>query len=85
MVRRLGELSARFARRWVPDPFVFAILLTAFAGGLAIFLGPQLQELSLGARVRAVSRFWISPEEGFWRLLSFGMQMTVILVTGTAG
>jgi short-chain fatty acids transporter len=34
--------------------------------------------------VRQVGRYWIDPEEGFWFLLKFGMQMTVILVTGYA-
>ncbi len=117
MIRALGERAARFAQRWIPDPFVFAILLTLLTGLLAIFQGPHVardvlldraraveargdvmegparpeaseevvaQWVGLGDRVRQVGRYWISPEHGFWFLLKFGMQMTVILVTGYA-
>ncbi len=117
MIGTLGELSARLAHRWMPDPFVFAILLTALTATLAVAYGPNVapdalrtgeqvalnqdetgrdaaiaqqtgsgEEPRVGVlpRVRQVARYWIDPDKGFWFLLKFGMQMTVILVTGFA-
>ncbi|MCA9790612.1 MAG: short-chain fatty acid transporter [Candidatus Eremiobacteraeota bacterium] len=70
---RVGQVFDRFARRFMPDPFVFAILLTLVtlvAGLVATDHG--LVEL-IG--------FW---GDGFWEFLAFSMQMCVILVTGHA-
>jgi short-chain fatty acids transporter len=72
-LHRLGHLLARFSERWVPDAFVFAILLTGFVYLLALIFGAHgpLQLI----------RDWYA---GFWNLLQFAMQMTLILVTGYA-
>ncbi len=79
MLERLGNLLSRGARRFVPDPFVLAILLTfvSFAAALAF----------TGGDVRAVLTAWVDGKgggKGFWNLLAFGMQMCLILVTGHA-
>jgi short-chain fatty acids transporter len=57
--------------RWVPSAFSIAILLTIFT----MLLGLSLTPHSLAECIR----FW---GDGFWELLSFGMQMTLIMVTG---
>jgi short-chain fatty acids transporter len=72
-VRRMGNALASFSTRWVPDAFVFAILLTFLVYVLALIFtdhGP----------IQLV-RDWY---DGFWGLLTFAMQMTLILVTGYA-
>lgn len=61
--------------RYIPSPMAYAILLTllAFVGSLLVGdLGP-------GELLDA----WAAGGKGFWSFLSFGMQMTLILLTGT--
>lgn len=72
-MRAFGEWLAKLSRRYAPDSFVFAILLTFLVYLLALGLsdhGP-LQLI----------RDWYT---GFWNLLAFSMQMVLILVTGYA-
>jgi len=73
MIQRMGKALAAWAGRYMPDPFIFAVLLTFVAFGLGLaFTDSGAMEL-----VRA----W---GEGFWGLLAFGMQMCLILITGHA-
>jgi short-chain fatty acids transporter len=83
MIQRLGTVLSRFASRWVPDPFVLAILLTFVTFGLAAAV--------MGTDVTAAVDFWggelgdgkvVKP--GLWKFLSFGMMMCLVLVTGHA-
>jgi len=71
-VQRFGEVIADKVERWMPSPFVFAIVLT-YVAGLAAFL---LE----GAGLTEIASSWY---EGFWSLLQFAMQMVIILVTAT--
>ena len=73
MLVRLAQHSAELIRRWLPDPFVFAVLLTVITGVTAM--------LWVGARPTEVLTGWY---DGFWMLLEFGMQIVLILVTGYA-
>ena len=73
MLVRLAQRSAEFIRRSLPDPFVFAVLLTIITGVTAM--------LWVGAAPAEVLTGWY---EGFWMLLEFGMQIVLILVTGYA-
>jgi short-chain fatty acids transporter len=79
MIARLGDACARWAERWVPHPFVFALALTGvvLVAGLASWPQPETP------RVRGLLAAWY---EGFWStgLLAFGFQMALILVTGYA-
>ncbi len=72
-LQRIGEALSRFTRRYLPDSFIFAILLTlvVYVMGL-VFTDHGPYQLVLD---------WYG---GFWNLLAFGMQMTLILVTGYA-
>ncbi len=72
-MRTIGTLLAERFRYWIPDPFVFAILLTILVAILALTLTPSTSLHTLQA--------WY---KGFWNLLEFGMQMVLILVTGFA-
>jgi short-chain fatty acids transporter len=71
-VQRLGEAIADRVERWMPGPFLFAIILT-YVAGVAAFT-------SEGAGPVEVAEAWYG---GFWSLLEFAMQMVVILATGT--
>jgi len=73
MIRRTGFVFDRWARRFMPDPMLFAVILSfvAFALGLVFTDSSPMQMM----------RHWYG---GFWSLLEFGMQMCLILVTGHA-
>ena len=70
-VQRFGEAIADRVERWMPSPFLFAILLT-YVAAIAAFI-------SEGVSVPEIARSWYG---GFWSLLQFAMQMVIILVTG---
>ena len=71
-VQKLGELVADTVERWMPSPFLFAIILTYVAGLVAY--------LSEDAGLGEIAGAWYG---GFWDLLQFAMQMVLILATGT--
>jgi short-chain fatty acids transporter len=73
MLAGVGSFFAVRFRRWLPDSFVFAILLTFVAAILAMLL--------VDASPFGVVQAWY---QGFWSLLQFAMQMVLILVTGYA-
>ncbi len=76
-MRRIGEGLTEFTRRYMPDPFIFAIVLTLLVYVLGlIFTGRGPYQLVLD--------WYGTPTTGFWGLLTFAMQMTLILVTGYA-
>lgn len=74
-IRSFGARLERVFRAATPDPFVLAILLTAVTGLLAVLATPSTPVQVLDA--------WQGPR-GFWGLLSFSMQMCLVLVTGHA-
>ncbi|MGK7295020.1 MAG: short-chain fatty acid transporter [Candidatus Wenzhouxiangella sp. M2_3B_020] len=69
----LGNLFSHHLRRWIPEPFVFALVLTLLVGALAVGL--------TDSGFDDVTGHWY---RGFWMLLEFGMQMVLILTTGYA-
>lgn len=73
MVASLGTWLSHHLRRWIPEPFVFGLILTLLVGVLAFALTPSTADEVLG--------HWY---QGFWMLLEFGMQMVLILTTGYA-
>ena len=73
MLTRFGNWSAEIFRRWLPDPFVFAVLLTIITAAAAM--------IWVGARPLEILTGWY---DGFWMLLEFGMQIVLILATGYA-
>ena len=72
-VQTFGQRMANWSERWVPSPFIFAVVLTLVAYVAAIAL------TSDGPYQNIVNWY-----EGFWTLLTFAMQMVLILVTGFA-
>ncbi|WP_156289448.1 short-chain fatty acid transporter [Oceanobacillus salinisoli] len=70
-MRKLSSFFTNLVNKYLPDPFVIAIALTVVAIILAITIE--------GTGIIEVTTFW---GNGFWDLLSFTMQMTIILLTG---
>lgn len=73
MLQQLGAAMAQSLRRWIPDSFVFALVLTLLVGALALLFTPS--------GVKTVIDGWY---RGFWLLLEFGMQVVLLLTTGFA-
>lgn len=71
MLRVLSRPATRLMERWLPDAFIFVIVLTLIAALAAI--------LTQGTSPVDLVRIWGT---GFWELLSFAMQMLLVLVTG---
>lgn len=71
MIRVITNASVRMVQRYLPDPFLFAIILT-----FVVFLAGILIN---GKTPLEMATYW---GEGFWGLLAFSMQMVLILVTG---
>lgn len=64
----------------IPSPFSIALLLTSITVLLAIVL-TQRPENSGSAHILTILDYW---QIGFWELLSFTMQMALILILGHA-
>ena len=76
---------AAWARKWVPDPFVLAVLLTFLSFVLAVAVAGFGFVDALGAWGGRILRGEITNDEvGLWKFLAFAMQMCLILVTGHA-
>ena len=73
---------ADILRRLIPDPFVIAILLTFGAMGFGLTMGVSPSTLVDGWMSGAPSHPSGKSLGGLWALLSFSMQMCLILVTG---
>ncbi|GHB32373.1 short-chain fatty acid transporter [Salinicola rhizosphaerae] len=71
MLLRISRPAVKLVERYLPDPYIFVLLLTIIAA-LAAMGFEQQSPL-------AVMRYW---GDGFWGLLSFSMQMLMVLVSG---
>ncbi len=71
--KQFTDYFTDFAQKWVPDSYVIALVLTIIAFLLALVFtsaGPFETIISWG--------------KGFWTLLAFSMQMSLIVITGYA-
>ncbi|MCK9564131.1 MAG: TIGR00366 family protein, partial [Bacteroidales bacterium] len=71
MFKFITRQSVKLVERYLPDPYIFVVLLTFIAAAAAIGLERQAP--------LDVLRWWGS---GFWGLLMFTLQMVMVLVTG---
>ncbi|MCK2042416.1 short-chain fatty acid transporter [Chromohalobacter sp. TMW 2.2308] len=71
MLKLLSRPAVRLVERYLPDPYIFVLLLTLVAA-IAAMLVERQSPLT-------IMRYW---GDGFWGLLSFSMQMLLVLVTG---
>lgn len=73
MFKKFTNACVRFVQRYLPDPFLFAAMLTMIVFIAAMIVTHQTPMAML-----------IHWNTGFWSLLSFAMQMALIVVTGSA-
>ena len=75
MFKKFTNGCVRVVNRWLPDPFLFAIILT-----IVVFIGSML-----GTQQGPITLLtaW-GNDSGFWNLLAFSMQMALVLVLGSA-
>lgn len=71
MFKKVTNFCVKMVQRYLPDPFLFCIILTllVFIGGITL-TGQGPMDMII---------HW---NKGFWNLLAFSMQMVLILVTG---
>lgn len=72
-MKGLTRFFVKVSQKYLPDAFLFAIILTVIAFGLALGL--------TGKTVIQVLAAWGG---GLWGILAFAMQMVLVLVTGHA-
>lgn len=71
MMQAAGAFCARLSKQYIPNPFIFAIILSVVVFALGI-------SLTNSGPLDMVEHWY----DGFWNLLAFAMQMTVILLFG---
>ncbi|NYT84621.1 short-chain fatty acid transporter [Pollutimonas harenae] len=71
MFKALSRSSVKLVERYLPDPYIFVVLLTLLAGVAAVLVESKTP--------MEVVTMW---GDGFWGLLSFTMQMVLVLIAG---
>ena len=71
-MNRMGTALLHWSLKYMPDASIFAVLLTFVAFLLGIFVAKQTP-------LQMVVNWY----KGFWELLSFSMQMALIVITGS--
>jgi len=73
MIRKLGNRLTKWSFKYIPDPSIFAVILTfiAFLLGMVIMKQTPIQ----------MTQHWY---KGFWSLLTFSMQMALMVITASA-
>ena len=74
-MKKITNVAVHIVERWMPDAFLFAIILT-----IVVFIGCMLLT---GVGPLRVLGYWGS-DSGFWGLLAFSMQMCLVVVLGSA-
>ena len=75
MFKKFTNGCVNLVNRWLPDPFLFAIILTIVVYIAALFTTKMTPIEMVNA--------W-GNDAGFWSLLGFAMQMVLVLVLGSA-
>ena len=75
MFKKFTNGCVRVVNRWLPDAFLFAVILS-----IIVYIGAML---ATGMGPLKVLSAWGS-NDGFWGLLAFSMQMALVLVLGSA-
>ncbi len=71
MLRQLTRLCVRYAERYVPNPFLYALILTFITVAAAL--------IWTTSDPASIIDSWYG---GIWNILAFAMQMALILATG---
>ena len=75
MFKKITNGCVRIVSRWLPDPFLFAVILSIIVYIFAM--------IATGMGPLKILDAW-GGDQGFWKLLSFSMQMACVLVFGSA-
>ena len=75
MFKKFTNGCVRVVNRWLPDPFLFAIILT-----IVVFIAAMVGTSQTPMQMVVA---W-GADTGFWGLLAFSMQMALVLVLGSA-
>ena len=82
MFKKFTNGCVRVVNRWLPDAFLFAIILT-----IVVFIGAlfatKLPVISFDD-TPSILNAWGNGNSGFWGLLKFAMQMALVVVFGSA-
>lgn len=70
---RVGASLTKWSLKYMPDPSIFAVVLTLIAFILGVTIAKQTP-------MKMVTHWY----KGFWELLAFAMQMALIVITGSA-
>ena len=71
MLNRASKPFVKLVERYLPDPYIFVLLLTLITFAFAVVIQNQSPLTTI--------QQW---GDGFWSLLTFSMQMLLVLVTG---
>ena len=79
MFKKITNACVRVMNRWLPDPFLFAIILT-----IVVFIAAMI-----GTGMGPIQMIWAwggkgTTGSGMWNLLAYSMQMALVLVLGSA-
>lgn len=75
MLKKFTNFCVKLVDRYLPDPFLFAIILTFVVFAAASIFTHQSPI--------DILRYWGSFSSGFWGLLKFSMQTGCIVVFGS--
>ena len=75
MFKKFTNGCVRVVNRWLPDAFLFAIILT-----IVVFIAAMC---ATGLGPIGIVAAWGDAKGGFWNLLAFSMQMALVLVFGS--
>lgn len=75
LLHRFTDLSVRYVEKWMPDPYLFAVILTLVVVVLIFAFVP-------GASLGGVVDGWYNGVWGEGNIFTFAMQMVLILVGG---
>src|ERR1700753_1827007 len=75
IVQRFTMLCVRYVERVMPDPYLFAVILTLVVVGLVALLVRD-------ARPAGILKAWYGGVWGSQNIFTFAFQMVLILVTG---
>jgi short-chain fatty acids transporter len=73
MLRAITRACVRYAERYIPDPYLYAIIFSLITAGAALIW-------TEASTVEIVTAWY----DGIWAILAFAMQMALILATGVA-
>lgn len=83
MISKWGSKLSDISERVVPDPMVFALLLSLFVWVAALVFGAEVRDLSFGQRMSLIGHGWFK-ELFSTGLMKFALQMCLILLVGHA-